>query len=135
MPAAIRDEIVAHAQAEAPRECCGLIGGTPGDPDLTGPSVELYRLTNTAAGLDFYEIDANDLFRVSRQLDAEGRDIVVIYHSHPTGPARPSLTDVELAFWPDAWYLICSLDDPDAPELRGFRIADGTVSEAVIEVT
>ena len=135
LPRSICDRIVEHARADLPRECCGLIGGLPGDLDLSGPRVELFPLVNAAPGLDFYEIDANDLFRVTRELDADGRDIVAIYHSHPTGPARPSATDIELAFWPDAWYLICSLDDPMTPDLRGFRIVDGAVSEARIEPT
>ncbi len=135
LPRAIQDRIVGHARADLPRECCGLIAGLPGDLDLTGPRVELFPLRNAAPGLDFYEIDASDLFRVTRLLDDDGRDIVAIYHSHPTGPARPSATDIELAFWPDAWYLICSLDDPEAPDLRAFRIADGAVSEARIGLT
>lgn len=135
LPRALRDRIVDHARADLPRECCGLIGGLPGDLDLSGPRIELFPLTNVAPGLDFYEIDANDLFRVTRELDADGRDIVAIYHSHPTGPARPSETDIELAFWPDAWYLICSLDDPASPDLRAFRIVDGAVREATVELT
>ncbi len=135
LPRSIRDRIVDHSRADLPRECCGLIGGQPGDLDLSGPRVDLFPLRNAAPGLDFYEIDADDLFRVTRALDADGRDIVAIYHSHPTGPARPSETDIELAFWPDAWYLICSLDDPAAPDLRAFRIVDGAVSEASVEVT
>lgn len=129
----IHDRIVSHARADLPRECCGLVGGLPTDLDLSGPRVELFPLSNAAPGLDFYEIDAYDLFRVTRDLDADGRDIVAIYHSHPTGPARPSETDIELAFWPDAWYLICSLDDPANPDLRAFRIVDGNVREARIE--
>ena len=132
---AMRDEIVAHARAELPRECCGLIGGPEGDTDLTGSRVELFRLTNAAPGLDFYEIDPDELFRVTRDLDREGRDIVAIYHSHPVGPARPSSTDIELAFWPQAWYLICSLDDRERPDLRAFRIVEGAVTEARIEAT
>jgi proteasome lid subunit RPN8/RPN11 len=134
IPAKFRDAIVAHARDDAPRECCGLLAGQPGDLDLSTPGVELLRLTNAAPGLDFYEIDANDLFRVTRELDDTGRDIVAIYHSHPTGPARPSVTDIDLAFWPEAWYLIVSLDDPERPDLRAFRIVDGAVSEARIEL-
>lgn len=135
VPITMRDEIIAHARGEVPRECCGLIGGLLEGRDLAATGVQLFRLTNAAPGLDFYEIDANDLFRVTRDLDRDGRDIVAIYHSHPTGPARPSATDIELAFWPDAWYLICSLDNPARPDLRAFRIAEGEVSEARIEAT
>lgn len=132
---AIHDRIVAHALTDSPRECCGLIAGSTDDLDLTGPRVELFPLRNAAPGLDFYEIDASDLVQVTRLLDDDGRDIVAIYHSHPTGPAQPSATDIELAFWPDAWYLICSLYCPGTPNFRAFRIVDGAVSEARIELT
>ncbi len=135
LPRAAHDRIVAHARADLPRECCGLIVGLPGELDLTGPQTELFSLRNVAVGLDFYEVDAGDLFRVTRLLDEDGRDIVAIYHSHPTSPAWPSATDIELAFWPDAWSLICSLDEPEAPSLRAFRIVDGAVSEARIGLT
>ena len=132
LPDIFRTEIVAHAHLEAPRECCGLLAGHPGDPDLSTPGVNLQRLRNAAPGLDVYEIDPADLYQVTRTLDATGRDVVAIYHSHPTGPARPSATDIELAFWPDAWYLIVSLEDPSRPDLRAFRIVNGAVSEARI---
>ena len=135
LPQTAHDRIVAHALADFPRECCGLIVGLRGELHLTGPRIELFALRNAAAGLDVYEVDAADLFRVTRLLDEDGRDIVAIYHSHPTGPARPSATDIELAFWPDAWHLICSLHEPEAPSLRAFRIVDGAVTEARIELT
>ena len=135
LPVTMWDEIVAHARADLPRECCGLIGGPPNASHLTGMGVELFPLNNAASGLDRYEIDASDLFRVTRDLDRDGRDVVAIYHSHPTGPSRPSDTDIDLAFWPEAWYLICSLDRPERPDLRAFRIVDGVVTEARVEVT
>jgi proteasome lid subunit RPN8/RPN11 len=47
--------------------------------------------------------------------------------------AYPSRTDVELAAYPEAAYLILSLADPDAPVLRAFRIRDGQVDEERLE--
>ena len=125
----MRDEIVAHARAEAPRECCGVIGGRDGQP------TRLERLTNLEPGVALYRIDDAELYRVYRELDADGADILAIYHSHPASAAYPSATDVALAMWPDACYLICSLADPAAPDLRGFRIRDGQISETPIIVT
>ena len=123
----MRDEIVAHARAEAPRECCGLIAGRAGSP------VHLVRLENTAPGHALYEIDAKQLYDLEfRLLPERGWEVLAIYHSHPASPAYPSPTDVALAFWPDAYYLICSLADPAAPELRAFRIVDGQIAEAPI---
>ena len=123
----MRDEIVAHARAEAPRECCGLIAGQAGSP------VHLYRLENTAPGNALYEIDATQLYDLEfRLLPERGWEVLAIYHSHPSSPAYPSPTDVALAFWPDAYYLICSLVDPAAPDLRAFRIVDSRIAEAPI---
>lgn len=64
-----------------------------------------------------------------RELPAQGMEIVAIYHSHPVSPAYPSQTDLDLAFWPEAVYIICSLADPDSPVVRGFRLRDGAVTE------
>ncbi len=126
LPKAMRDEIVAHARAEAPRECCGVIGGRAGQP------TRLERLTNLEPGVTLYRIDDAELYRVYRELDAAGADILAIYHSHPVSPAYPSATDVALAAWPDACYLICSLADPAAPDLRAFRIRGNQITEAPI---
>ncbi len=118
LPAAMRERIVAHARAEAPRECCGLIAGEG------GALVELIPLTNDAPGIDVYRIDDAELYRVYRDLDGRGQEIAAIYHSHPTSAAYPSAADVDLALWPDACYLICLIADVDRPDLRGFRIVD-----------
>jgi proteasome lid subunit RPN8/RPN11 len=128
LPAAMRDEIIAHARAEFPRECCGVISGAG------GVLFELHRLTNTYPGVDFYEPEAGELYRLLTELDRRGHEVTAIYHSHPVSPAYPSPRDVEYAGWPDSAYLICSLQEPDAPMLRAFRIADGDVSELGIEL-
>lgn len=123
----MHDEIIAHARAEAPRECCGVIVGPAGE------FRELHRLTNTYQGVDFYEPDAGELYRVFMAADARGWEIQVIYHSHPVSPAYPSSRDVEHAGWPDSVYVICSLAQPEAPVTRAFRIVDGQITEVAIE--
>ena len=126
LPTAMRQEIIAHARSEAPRECCGLISGRNGTPE------RLYRLANLEPGVTRYRVDDAELFRVYRDLDGRGEDVVAIYHSHPATPAYPSPTDVALAAWPEAFYVICSLADPNAPVVRAFRIVDGDITEANI---
>lgn len=129
IPAAVRDEIIAHARDEWPRECCGLVAGPSGRP------VQVYRLRNVAPGNKLYEIDPQQLYELEfKELPARSWEIGVIYHSHPASRAYPSATDVSLAFWPDAFYVICSLADPERPDLRAFRIADQTIQEATIVV-
>jgi proteasome lid subunit RPN8/RPN11 len=123
----MRDSIVAHARAEVPRECCGVIVGRSGRPERLLP------LRNVAEGNKFYEIDPAQLIELEfHELPKDDSEIVAIYHSHPVSPAYPSRTDVELAFWPEVVYLICSLEFPADPVVRGFRIRDGEIAEVAL---
>src|SRR5215213_1071400 len=123
LPAAMREEIVTHAIAESPRECCGVILGRDGE------LIELRRLTNTFPGNDFYEPDAGELYRLLVETDQSGTEIAAIYHSHPVSRAYPSQRDVEYAGWPESVYLICSLERPSSPVIRAYRIVDGEITE------
>ena len=129
LPRSIADEIIAHAREDAPRECCGLIAGRSGRLE------NLYRLTNLAPGNRLYEIDPREIYDLEfRTLPARNQEIVAIYHSHPATEAFPSATDRAQAFWPDAYYLICSLANPDAPVIRAFRLGQPEVVEVSVKV-
>ena len=67
-------------------------------------------------------------------IEAAGEELVGIYHSHTKSPAYPSQTDINLAGWPDAVYLIASLADPDSPDVKGFWIRDGKIEEDGLDV-
>jgi proteasome lid subunit RPN8/RPN11 len=60
-------------------------------------------------------------------------NLVAIYHSHPETPARPSQSDIRLAYDPEPYYLLISLQQRDKPDVRAYRIVDGKVHEEVIE--
>ena len=95
--------------------------------------MQLYETRNVAAGNRLYEIDPAQLIDLEfREFPAQGLELVAIYHSHPESPAYPSATDVELAFWPDAVFLICSLADRDLPVVRGFRIRNDAINELTL---
>jgi proteasome lid subunit RPN8/RPN11 len=124
LPAEMWDAIVAHARQEYPRECCGIISGHHGRLE------SLHALRNIAEGNVFYEIDPQQLMQLEfGALEQTGAEIVAIYHSHPESQAYPSATDLELAYWPEAVYLICSLENQAEPGIRGFRMRDGVISE------
>ncbi len=124
LPTEMRGAIIEHARRDAPRECCGIIAGRNGTP------VHLYPTRNIAEGNSLYEIDPAELIELEfHTMPAAQTELVAIYHSHPVSPAYPSATDVALAFWPDAVYVICSLESPEQPIVRGFRIRDGAVCE------
>lgn len=140
MPASIRDAIVAQARAEDPDEACGLIIGSA--PASMGGAALRYEPTRNAAASPYrYEIDTTDLYRISVAADDADEVIWGIVHSHTHTPAVPSPTDIGLAFYPDALYLLVSLDedlaDPatGAPSLRAWRIVDGAIHEVALEVT
>ncbi len=127
IPRRIYDEMVEHAHKEAPNECCGLIGGRDGE------AVSLYRAVNSEGSPLRYNLDPQDQFRIMSHMDDKGEELAAIYHSHTASPAYPSQTDINLAAYPDAIYLIVSLAEGEEP-LRGFHIRDGEVSEAELEI-
>jgi proteasome lid subunit RPN8/RPN11 len=122
------DEIVAHAREDLPNECCGMVGGADGEART------VYRAENAEASPFRYSIDAKEQFRLMQEIEGGGEELVGIYHSHTKSSAYPSQTDVNLAGWPEAVYLIASLADGDRPDVKGFWIRDGKISEAELDV-
>ncbi|MGH7371247.1 MAG: M67 family metallopeptidase, partial [Candidatus Methylomirabilales bacterium] len=98
MPKRFADEIVKHARAEVPNECCGLLAGK------NGAVLEVFRCESTEKSPYRYYLDPKDQIRIMREMDRKGWDLVGIYHSHTHTEAYPSKTDVELAFYPEALY-------------------------------
>jgi [CysO sulfur-carrier protein]-S-L-cysteine hydrolase len=121
------DEIVAHARAEAPNECCGMIAARD------GRAVAVHRARNAAASPLRYEIDPKELLSIFRGIEDAGLDLGAIYHSHTRSAPEPSQTDVNLAFYPEAVYVIVGLKGAE-PDIRAWRIVDGAVSETALEV-
>jgi proteasome lid subunit RPN8/RPN11 len=121
------DEIVAHALAEAPNECCGMIASRDGE------AVSVYKATNTAASPLRYEIDGAEQYRIQMEIDDADLDLGAIYHSHTRTEPYPSQTDINLAFYPDAEYVIVGVAGGE-PEVRAFTIHDGRVAEAELVV-
>ena len=81
----------------------------------------------------YYVVEPKAQLKAMTEMDDLGLDLVGIFHSHVATGAYPSRTDVELAAYPDAAYLIMSLANQDAPVLRAFRIRDGRVDEVELE--
>jgi proteasome lid subunit RPN8/RPN11 len=134
LPGAIREAIVAHARAEYPNEACGLIIGDGPAAD-GGRALRYEAVRNKAASPYRYEIDPTDLYRLTIETDDADEVFWGIVHSHTHSPAVPSPTDIALAFYPDALYLLVSLSPDEAdpatgmPGARAWRIVDGEVHE------
>jgi proteasome lid subunit RPN8/RPN11 len=137
LPADLRLDIVEHARAGYPNEACGLIVGTAAAA-AGGEALRFEATTNAAASPYRYEIDPADLYRISVAVDDADEVIWGIVHSHTHTPAVPSPTDVGLAFYPEALYILVSLSDDEADPVRGdrsvraWRIVDGAIHEVAL---
>lgn len=120
--------MISHARSWAPYECCGLLGGRENRVE------KHYPLTNIQKSPVSYMIDPKEQFKVFKDLRAQGTDLVAIYHSHPATEAYPSPTDVRLAYYPDSAYIIISLQNPEQPAVKGFRIVDQKISAEELEI-
>lgn len=124
------DEMIAHAREDDPNECCGLVGGN-GDQAKT-----VYRAENAERSPFRYSIAPREQLELMNRIEEAGEEIVAIYHSHTKTAAYPSQTDINLAIgWPDAVYLIVSLENPESPYVRGFMIRDGEVEDVDLQTT
>ncbi|HZK66257.1 MAG TPA: M67 family metallopeptidase [Chloroflexota bacterium] len=128
LPESYLREIVAHAREGKPNEVCGLIAGQEGQP------VKLYRTTNSDPNpMVRYNVEPTELLGILRELDERHWTLLAIYHSHPASEAYPSATDTDLAFYPEANYVIASLAQEE-PVVRAFRIIDRQVHELELDV-
>jgi proteasome lid subunit RPN8/RPN11 len=135
----IRDGIVEHARREASNEACGVVVGDRAASD-GGRALRWTPLRNQLASPYRYAIDPDDLLRLTVETDDDDEVIWAIVHSHVASPARPSPTDLRESHYPDALYLLVSLDpaeaDPatGAESLRAWRIVDGGVHEVGLTI-
>ena len=121
------DELIEHARAEAPDECCGMIAA------VDGRAVTVHRATNSAHSPLRYEMDGREQYALQSAIEDAGQELGAIYHSHTRSAPLPSQTDINLAFYPDSLYVIVGIADA-APDVRAYRIVDGQVTEAPLEV-
>jgi proteasome lid subunit RPN8/RPN11 len=128
-PRPIVDELIAHARDDAPNECCGIVAAQDGQ------AVKLFRATNAEASPMRYSLDPREQYEITMEIERSGWELGVIYHSHTRSPAYPSQTDVNLAFYPDALYVIVSVVEPESPEVKAFRIVDRQIEEVPLEIS
>ena len=123
------DDLVEHGLAAFPNEACGLLAGKEGRP------VKFFPMTNQDASPVSYRLDPKEQLRVFDEIEDEGWELLAIFHTHTHSEAYPSETDRRQAFYPEAAYLVMSLQDRSNPQLRGFRIEDETVEEEDVRIT
>lgn len=129
LPRNVVNQLLHHAQTAPEEEVCGLIG--------TGREgvVHVYPVANVASDTHrLFAMDPKGQIDAMRTMREAGEMLFAIYHSHPHAPATPSITDLQQAAYPEALYLIVSLDTKGVLELRGYRLRESAVESVELEL-
>lgn len=125
---AVKQGIEAHARRALPTECCGLLSGN------NGVITDLHPLRNDADKPETrYFATPEDLFAAMRRIRDAQQHMLGIYHSHPRSPAYPSVSDVEMAFYPEALYFIIALEP--RVDLRAFKIEGARIEDVQVVIS
>ncbi len=128
IPKHIFSQMLAQASEQAPLEACGILAGS--DHRVQ----QFYKMANTDQSADHFTMAPEEQFAVMKDMRAKGLEMLAIYHSHPSSPARPSAEDIRLAFTPGVIYVIVSLQESAELQIRGFTIDGEDVSESAVKI-
>ncbi len=123
------EKVIAHLNKGLPNEACGILGGKDG---MVTDTYFIDNIDDTPKVR--YLMNPKGQFAAIKDMRKKGVDMVAIFHSHPESPAYPSITDVGLAYYPEAYYIIVSLKDRTNPDAHAFRIIDGKIEEYPIVI-
>jgi proteasome lid subunit RPN8/RPN11 len=120
------EAMIVHIARCAPEEACGLLAGT-------GETVKgVFPVTNHLHSPNRFEMDHREQLEVLNSLESRHLELVGIYHSHPAGPAVPSLEDISSFSYPGVVYLIWS-NTKVFWTVRGFDIVKGSFSPILLD--
>jgi len=127
LPRQIVNHVLQHAQSDDKFEVCGLISEKSGEPYKT------YPILNIAESPDhFYKMDGKQQIDAMREMRENNESLFAIYHSHPSSEAYPSKTDIEQSQYPEAIYIIVSLNTKGVLDLRAFQLIDSEVGSLAV---
>ncbi|HEY8034892.1 MAG TPA: M67 family metallopeptidase [Methylobacter sp.] len=130
IPRKITNQLLHLAQISPDLEVCGLIGSKNGLP------INCYPVKNIAEHpQQRFQLDAGQQISAMAKMRDQGEELFAIYHSHPSAPATPSATDLEQASYPEAFYLIISLNTKGILEMRGFKIEHKSAQEIALSLS
>jgi proteasome lid subunit RPN8/RPN11 len=129
LPRQLVNEILYQAQSSPDVEVCGLIAGKDGRP------LRAIAISNVSDQPErLFAMDPGAQIDAQRRMREQGEELFGIYHSHPHSPAEPSETDLRQAGYPEALYIIVSLNTKGVLEMRGFRLRDGQATPVHLDI-
>ncbi|MBF0140647.1 MAG: M67 family metallopeptidase [Magnetococcales bacterium] len=119
LPRPIVNRMLTHAMQSAPEECVGILAGK-------GRTIqEWHPLPNALHHERQFLADPARHIQIMKELRERGLEMIAIYHSHPGAPAEPSAKDFNESFYPEALYLIISLNTQGRLDMNGFLLQGG----------
>jgi proteasome lid subunit RPN8/RPN11 len=136
IPILLLQEIRQHAEANFPEEGAGLLlGSVHGEIRQVSRILPLPNNFDSDSRARRYLIKPEDMLEAERHADELDLEILGVFHSHPNHPARPSIYDLDHAL-PWYSYIITSVDQHNAGEVRSWRLADDRkFAEEPLQVT
>jgi len=132
IPRPIHEALIAHALAQLPAECCGILAGRVSADGTVGQVTHHYPLVNELKSPTECLSDATSAFRAEKAMQAEGTYPLAVYHSHPTADPVPSRRDLECNYSPRVVTLIIGMRA--TPEVRAWWLTETDYREAELEV-
>ena len=129
LPRQLVNQILHQAQGSPGEEVCGLIAAKNGKPRYC------IAIPNVASDPQrLFAMEPAGQIDAMRRIREQGDELFGIYHSHPHSPATPSDTDLKEAGYPDALYIIVSLNTKGVLEMRGYRLRSGKAVSVHLEI-
>lgn len=129
IPRFIVNQLFIEAQSNTKEEVCGLVSRKNGRPFRVYPIKNIAKEKNR-----LFEMEPAQQIAAMKCMRDNQEELFAIYHSHPRGPAEPSAIDIEQASYPDALYLIISLNDKTRTDMRGFYLQGGQAESVNLEI-
>lgn len=115
-----------HVASQAPLEACGLLAGRQAAVEA------VLRVRNAEQSPVRFRMDSQEQYNAFEWIDANGLDLIGIFHSHPSGPETVSPTDIAEAAY-EVVHVIWSRKKR-IWSARGFWIQKGLVIEVTLQV-
>ncbi len=133
-----RDAIVQHGEGGYPNEVCGiLLGMDEGDRRVIRLTMPIENRFEQDEQYHRFLITPDDMFRAERLARYDRLDVLGVYHSHPNAPARPSEYDRDHAAWTTWSYVIVSVQEGKAADIRAWKLREdrSAYDEEEVEVS
>ncbi|MFB6273075.1 MAG: Mov34/MPN/PAD-1 family protein [Salinibacter sp.] len=118
-----RDQIARHGERTYPHEGCGVLIGSHGGDAMHIVDVMTVDNAREDSQRNRYTIAPEDVLRAEREAESRDLSLIGFFHSHPDAPAEPSAYDLDHASWPGLAYVIQSVREGHAQELRAWELS------------